>query len=244
MSLNLPNIYVQSINQQYTQLTKNKKEYEYTDNLINLYKTQFEKYDKIKSRTSKLAMNDEIANKLTKFVNNTRHTFDEKTLKLTTYLDNRITNDDTWCIRNKLNYLGNDIYYVQYKDGKCFFGCKITENIVSFNLIHLDKIKSEIKIAIQNLKEKLVELKKEITLSIDKIDDIIKGCKIKDTLTLKRKQEKITENSNKIKHYNEILERITNENNKLKEDELDIQKNIINNDLYLLNINKKFMVNN
>jgi len=178
MTLNLPNIYVHSINQQYIQLTKNKKEYEYTDNLINLYKTQFEKYDKIKSRTSKLAMNDEIANKLKNFVNNTRHTFDEKTLKLTTYLDNRITNENTWCIRNKLNYLGNDIYYVQYKNGKCFFGCKITEN------------------------------------------------------------------SNKIKHYNEILERITNENDRLKKDEIDIQKNIIQNDLYLLNIKKTFMVNN
>jgi hypothetical protein len=232
MSFDLPNKYLQSINHQQVQLIKNKEIYECTDNLIKLYDTQLKKYDKIKSNKSAT----EIANKLTNFFKNTRNTFDEKTLKLTTHLDNRITNDKTWCSHNNLKCLGNNIYYVQYNNDEYFFGCKITENIVSFNLFHLDKIKSEIETAIQNLKEKLVKLKKERISSIDKIDDIIKKNKIKYTSTLERIQEEKTEILNKKKKYNEIDERLTNKYYKVTEDELTIQTKIKQNDLNFLNI--------
>ena len=244
MTLNLPNVHLQAINQQYVELEKNKKEYEYTNDLINLYKTQFDKYDNIRSRALMLASKIEIIQKLKKFVKNTQNTFDERTLNLTIHVDNRIRNDNTWCIRNKLNHLRNDIYYIQYKQGKCFFGCKITDDIISFNSVHFNKIKSELEIVIKDLTDTLDKLKNDIKQSIDRIYVIINECKKKNISETERIKEKITENLVKIKKCEETIKRITNENNELTKDEMIIQKNIIENQLYFLAIKEKFMIHN
>lgn len=243
MTLNLPNVHLQSINQQYVQLEKNKKEYEYTNDLINLYKTQFDKYDNIRSRHSMTTSRIEIIQNLTNFIINTQNAFDERTLNLTIHVDNRIRNDNTWCIRNKLNHLRNDIYYIQNEE-KYFFGCKITDDIISFNSVHFNKIKSELEIVIKDLTDTLLQLKNDIKQSIDRIDFIINECKIKNILETKRIKEKITTNLVKIRRYEETLKRITNENNELTMKEMIIQKNIIENELYFLNVKRQFMIPN
>ena len=130
------------------------------------------------------------------------------------------------------------------KQGKCFFGCKITDDIISFNSVHFNKIKSELEIVIKDLTDTLDKLKNDIKQSIDRIYVIINECKIKNILETERIKEKITENLVKIKKCEETIKRITNENNELTKDEMIIQKNIIENQLYFLDIKEKFMIHN
>jgi hypothetical protein len=223
-----------------TKLTNYKEEYNELKTKNRNYKTQIEKIENCEKKSSeKINLKIAIIKELEQFVLNNKHTFSKDKLKLYIFSDDRIKNNETWCTRNNINHLSDDVYFIKNKSGDYFFGVKI-DNTLSFKLKHLNKIKEILKFKILKINEKFSDIRKNINNTLTKIEKTFQDYRTIHLEMFERKNENITNNLKKIKTYKDKIDKLKSDNEDISTEKRNIRKNILTNNDYVTELKKSF----
>jgi hypothetical protein len=128
--------------------------------------------------------------------------------------DARITTIEAWCLRNKLEHLIDEYYYINFDDGTNIFG-KRDGNSIDFNPNLMPSILLKLRKKINSMDNEILNVDRNIQQIIKDCKDILKEQKEIDTGIIKR-------NKVKIHSINKDIQKLQEKLTKLQQNKIDL----------------------